>query len=103
MERFLAQTDHFAKAIVFAWWAIFAHNKSNVFVRSCFLPSWHFKFLTQTHNFSWAIAYASWSILAILKNLMVSLGQKLKMPKTCQKPFLRTLELFCVKDCSKKQ
>ena len=96
----LTQTDHFAK--VFAWWVIFAHNKS-VSVRSCFLPSWHFKFLTQTHNFSRAIAYALWSILTIFKNLMVSLDQKLEMLRTCQKPFLITLELFCVKDRSKKQ
>ena len=34
---------------------------------------------------------------------MVSLGQKLKMPKTCQKSFWkRTLELFCAKNHSKK-
>ena len=38
----LTQTDHFAK--VFAWWAIFTHNKSNVFVRSCFLLSWLLNF-----------------------------------------------------------
>ena len=33
---------------------------------------------------------------------MVSLGQKLKMPKTCENHSTRSLELFCAKDRSKK-
>jgi len=33
---------------------------------------------------------------------MVSLGQKSKMPKTCDKHSTRTLELFCAKNRSKK-
>ena len=33
---------------------------------------------------------------------MVSLDQKLKMPKTCQNDSTRTLELFCAKNRSKK-
>ena len=49
--------------------------------------------LAKVIAFAWAIAFAE----------MVSLGQKLKMPNTSEKPFYyRTLEKFCAKDLSKK-